>query len=206
MAPTPPLLNATCVALETVDYLSKCSFIPPPEILGVVILCAGSADVAKEELIDSLWRTPTEKLHKEVEKKFLQKKADKDQIRLSSKFNQRTRSSMCKTNSRNNTKITTLVEDLSKLPSTKPNDYSLPAERLNGGVAALLPAPAGDTAPVTVTTTVTTTTTTEVRRETPPVTGSGSGGMVASGPSGAGTGPASLGENDKDDAPPAYPH
>jgi hypothetical protein len=100
------------------------------------------------------------------------------------------------------------VEDLSKIPSAKPLDYSLPAERLNGGAAApgAVVAPAGDTAPVTVPTTVTTTTTTEVRRETSPVTGSGSEETVASGSAAVGTGPASSGENDKDDALPAYPH
>jgi hypothetical protein len=223
MAPTPPLLNATCVALQTIDYLSNCSFIPPPEkdhlawwkvfwivvgtLLGVGILCTMAADMREFHVLDKLWRTPTEELPNAVQERLFSSGGfTGKRQRCRSDFERRIKSSKCEIDERRNLKTITIVEDLSKIPSAKLEDYILPAERLNGGAAAPAPAPAGKPAPVTVTTTVTTTTTTEVRRETPPVTGSGSGGMVASGSSTVGTGPAPSGENGEDDAPPAYPH
>jgi hypothetical protein len=168
-----------------------------------------AADMRELHVLDKLWRTPTEELPNAVQERlFSSDDFTGKRQRCRSDFERRIKSSKCEIDERRNLKTITIVEDLSKIPSAKPEDYILPAERLIGGAAAPAPAPApaGKTAPVTVTTTVTTTTTTEVRRETPPVTGSGSGGMVASGSSTVGTGPAPSGENGEDDAPPAYPH
>jgi hypothetical protein len=228
MAPT-PLLNATCVALETIDYLSKCSFIPPPckdhlawwkvflivigTLSGVVLVGAFERDTAERNLLAKLWRMPTEKLPTEILEKLLDKHGrNTDMGRHLSKFKGRITSSKFEIDEGNNTKIITVVEDRSKIPSARCYCFHLPAEcpdsaaPLLAPVLATEPAPASETTPVTVTTTVTTTTRTEVRRETVPVAESGSGGTAASGSSDAGTGLASSWGNDEDDAPLAYPY
>jgi hypothetical protein len=144
MAPTPPLLNATCVALETVDYLSKCSFIPLPcknhlawrkvflivigTLLGVVILCAFNRDVAKGIVLEGLWRTPTEKLPEEVYKKLLATYPNSD-FKMGEdlrKFKGRITSSKFETDEEHNTKVITVVEDRSKIPSAQGLDFRLP--------------------------------------------------------------------------------
>ena len=118
------------------------------------------------------------------------------------KFKGRITSSKFETDEENYTKVITVVEDRSKIPSAQGLDFRLPNSA--APLLATEPAPASDITPVTVTTTVTTTTRTEVRREPAPIAGSGSGGMASSGSSEVGTGPASSWGNDQDDAPPAY--
>jgi hypothetical protein len=217
------------MALETVDYLVKCSFIPPPckdhlawwkvflivigTLSGVVLVGAFERDTAESDLLAKLWRMPTEKLPTEILEKLLDKHGrNTDTGRQLSKFKWRITSSRFGIDDGNNTKIITVVEDQSKMPSARCYCFRFPAERPDSAAPLLAPAPAtepapaSETTPVTVTTTVTTTTRTEVRRETVPVAESGSGGTAALGSSEVGTGPASSWGNDEDDGPPAYPY
>jgi hypothetical protein len=95
MAPTPPLLNAACVALGTVDYLAKCSFIPPPPkdhpagwkiflivsctVIGVALTISFTEGITKRFLLEELWRMLTEKLYEEVDRRFVKSLDSKSQ-------------------------------------------------------------------------------------------------------------------------------
>lgn len=146
---------------------------------------------------------PTEKLYEEVEKRFV-KSLDSKSQKCQSNFKGRVKSLKSEIDEEDNTKIITVAEDLSKIPSANFDDCRLPAERLNRAVptAASVPVPAtaSNAAPVIVNTTAAATTTTEVCRE------AGLGGIAASGSSAVGTSPTLSPLEDENDASSAYPN